>query len=327
MVILTTVARPLIAVSRRWPEEVEAALAKRYQLRLNSNDEPWTEEQWRQALRDSDAVCPTVTDRLSGSLLSAAGPRLRVIGNYGVGFEHIDVVAAKARGLVVTNTPEVLTEATADLTMALLLGIARRTVEGDAHLRSAQWTGWRPTHLLGAKVSGQVLGLIGYGRIARAVARRAHSGFGMKVHVFSPRRPAMAEDIPIRWYGTLEELLASADFVSLHCPARPETRHLIDAARMRLMKPGAFLINTARGNIVDELALVAALRSGVIAGAGLDVYEREPAITAGLCALPNTLLLPHLGSATLDTRIAMGMRVLANLDAFFAGQDPPDRIA
>jgi lactate dehydrogenase-like 2-hydroxyacid dehydrogenase len=320
--------RPKIVLTRRWPEAVEKSLAERFDVRLPAEDRSLDAAQLQALVGDADALCPTVTDRIDAAVLAAAGPRLRIIGNYGVGFEHIDLQAARARKLCVTNTPDVLTAATADLTMALILALARRVVEGDAWVRRGQWPGWCPTQMLGTQVSGKTLGLVGYGRIARAVAARAHHGFGMKVRVFSPRLDSRsAGPLPIETCPTVEAVLERADFVSLHCPSRAETRHLIDATRLRLMPRHAFLINTARGNIVDEAALVAALAQGVIAGAGLDVYEREPQLAAGLAALPNVVLLPHLGSATHETRIAMGMRVLQNLEAFFAGRSPPDRIA
>jgi lactate dehydrogenase-like 2-hydroxyacid dehydrogenase len=317
-----------IVVTRRWPAEVERDLQSRYETRLNESDEPMSVDALRAAVGEADALCPTVTDRIGADVIEAAGPRLKLIANYGVGFEHIDLAAARARGIVVTNTPGVLTDATADLAMALLLGVARRVAEGDAFVRSGQWHGWRPTQLLGAQVSGQALGLVGFGRIAQAVARRAQRGFGMRILAWSPRLdPAGPFEVPVTVCASLEALLAESDFVSLHCPSNPQTRHLIDATRLAQMRPSAFLVNTARGNVVDEAALVEALRERRIAGAGLDVYEREPALAAGLAALPNALLLPHLGSATRETRLAMGMRAVRNLDAYFAGEAPPDRVA
>jgi lactate dehydrogenase-like 2-hydroxyacid dehydrogenase len=319
--------RPTIVVSRRWPARVEKLLTERFDVHLNAADSPLSPRDWLAVVRDSDAICPTVTDHISADIIAAAGPRLRLIANFGVGFEHIDLAAARARGLVVTNTPDVLTDATADLAVALMLAVARRLVEGDAELRRGVWSGWRPTHMLGRQLSGKVLGLVGFGRIARAVAQRAHFGFGMRVQTYSPRLTDSGSTTPVSICASLDQLLSTSDFVSLHCPANADTRHLMNAARLRQMKPEAFLINTARGVIVDERALVDALKNGVIAGAGLDVYEREPEIAPGLVQLSNTVLLPHLGSATEETRIAMGLRVLSNLDAFFGGDEPPDRIA
>jgi lactate dehydrogenase-like 2-hydroxyacid dehydrogenase len=261
-------------------------------------------------------------------VLGAEPRRAWIIANFGVGYNNIDVAAAKARGFTVTNTPDVLTEDTADIAVTLLLMVARRAGEGERHVRAGQWTGWRPTHMLGARVSGKTLGMIGMGRIARAVAKRAHFGFGMKV-IFHDPFPPTAEDaraLGVEPRASVEAVLAEADFVSLHCPATPETRHLINAERLAGMQRHAFLINTARGDVVNEAALVAALRGGVIAGAGLDVFEREPQVTPELLTMENVALLPHLGSATLETRIAMGMRAIENLTLFFAGQPVRDRV-
>jgi lactate dehydrogenase-like 2-hydroxyacid dehydrogenase len=318
--------RPSVVLTRRWPAPVESALAAEFAVEFNGADRVLAEQELCAVAARADALCPTVTDRISAKVIAAAGPSLKLIANYGVGFEHIDLAAARDRGIVVTNTPDVLTDATADLAMALILAVARRIVEGDSLLRQKAWSGWRPTDLLGTQVSGKVLGLVGYGRIGRALAQRANRGFGMRILVHSPRGNGGDDSVPVTVCDSLEELLQGADFVSLHCPSRPATRHLLDATRLRQMRPQAFLINTARGNIVDEVALVAALRDGHIAGAGLDVYEQEPLLAAHLASLPNTVLLPHLGSATLETRVAMGMRVLANLRAFFAGAVPPDLV-
>ena len=281
------------------------------------------------ALRTADALLPTVTDRITAEVLSAEPLKAKIIANFGVGFNNIDIAAAKQRGLVVTNTPDVLTDDTADLAMTLLLTVARRAGEGERHVRGGQWTGWRPTHMLGARVTGKVLGLVGFGRIAKAVAHRAHHGFGMRVlyHDPYPPKPEVAAALGAEGRDTVEAVLAEADFVSLHCPATPETRHLINADRLKAMQRHAFLINTARGDVVDEAALVAALNSGTIAGAGLDVFEREPTVSPGLLHLENVVLLPHLGSATMETRVAMGMRAIENLTLFFAGKPPRDRVA
>jgi lactate dehydrogenase-like 2-hydroxyacid dehydrogenase len=250
------------------------------------------------------------------------------VANFGVGFNNIDIEAARRLGVTVTNTPDVLTDDTADIAMTLLLMVARRAGEGERHVRGRAWTGWRPTHMLGARVSGKTLGLIGFGRIAKAVARRAHHGFGMKVLYTDPfpPKPEEARALGAEARPTIEDVLREADFVSLHCPASPETRHLMNASRFRLMQPHAFLINTARGDVVDEAALAAALRDKIIAGAGLDVYEREPAVHDELLTMENVVLLPHLGSATLETRIAMGMRAIENLTLFFAGQAVRDKV-
>jgi lactate dehydrogenase-like 2-hydroxyacid dehydrogenase len=297
-------------------------------LTRNESDQPMQEEAIRQALAEADAFCPTVTDRVHAALLSGPEVRVRIIGSYGVGFEHIDLDAARARGITVTNTPEVLTDCTADIAMALLLAAARRIGEGERQVRTGAWTGWRPTHMMGTRVTGKVLGLVGFGRIGQAVARRARFGFGMAVLYCDPHPvpEGVAEEVGATKCDSLGELLARADFVSLHCPSTPETRHLMNAEQIGRMQSHAFLINTSRGDVVDHMALAAALRAGEIAGAGLDVYEGEPNVPDALIALENVVLLPHLGSASLDTRTAMGMRVAKNLEAFFAGETPPDKL-
>jgi lactate dehydrogenase-like 2-hydroxyacid dehydrogenase len=270
---------------------------------------------------------PTITDRIDAKVLGDGS--LKVIANYGAGFEHIDLDAAKAAGIVVSNTPGALTEATADIALTLILMAARRAGEGERELRAGRWTGWRPTHLLGQTLAGKTLGLVGFGRIAQATARRAREGFGMKI-TYHGRRRAEAEveaRFDAQYHADLGELLAACDVVSLHCPGGPATRHLINAERLGQMKPTAILINTARGSVVDEAALAQALETRRIAAAGLDVYEAEPAIHPALLALENAVLLPHLGSATIESRTSMGMQAADNLDAFFAGQEPADRIA
>lgn len=324
---------PKILITRRWPAQVESYLAARYEVTLNEADLPLEPSALAAALRDFDAVCPTVTDRLTAAILEAGGPgaalRCRVLGNYGVGVSHIDLEACRRLGIVVTNTPDVLTESTADLAVLLMLMVARRAGEGEREVRAGAWPGWAPTRHLGADVTGKTLGVIGFGRIGQATARKAHHGFQMRILYHSRHRASReAEGATGAVHcPRLEDLLAQADFVSLHCPGGAETRHLLCAQRLALMKPGAFLINTARGEIIVEDALIEALREMRIAGAGLDVYEQEPRVPAGLLGLPNVVLLPHLGSASVETRVAMGMRVAQNLERFFAGQEPPDRVA
>jgi len=266
---------------------------------------------------------------VTAEVLSAEPRRARIVANFGVGFNNIDVEAAKARGVAVSNTPDVLTDATADLAITLLLMVARRTGEGERHLRGGHWTGWRPTHMMATHVTGKTLGLVGMGRIARAVAKRAHHGFGMKVIYHDPFPPPadVAAALGAEPRAELDEVLREADFVSLHCPATPETRHLMNRERLALMRPDAFLVNTARGDVVDEGALVEALQQKKIAGAGLDVFEREPEVTRALLSMENVVLLPHLGSATTETRVAMGMRALENLRLFFGGKPLRDRVA
>jgi lactate dehydrogenase-like 2-hydroxyacid dehydrogenase len=321
--------KPKVIVTRRWPAEIEARIAATFDAVLNKDDTPMTAGELTAALGACDALMPTVTDRLTAEVLAAEPLRARMIGSYGVGYNHIDIAAARKRGLVVTNTPEVLTDCTADLAMTLLLTAARRAGEGERHVRSHAWTGWRPTHMVGTKVTGKTLGIIGMGRIGRAVARRAHAGFGMSViyHDVVRLPPEAERDLGAAPRATIEDVLGEADFVSLHCPATPETRHLMNAARLARMRKDAILINTARGDVVEEAALVDALQRGVIAGAGLDVYEGEPRVADALLAMENVVLLPHLGSATRETRLGMGLRVIENVAAFFDGKPPRDRVA
>ena len=320
--------RPTVVVTRRLPEPVEKELSREFDARLNPDDRPLGPDGLQDALRNADALLCTVTDRLTAEVLGVEPRRARLLANFGVGFNHIDTEAAKARGLAVSNTPDVLTEATADIAITLLLMASRRTGEGERQVRAGAWTGWRPTHMLGTQVSGKVLGLVGMGRIARAVARRAHHGFGMRViyHDPYPPTPAEAAALGAEPRASLEQVLEEADFVSLHCPATPETRHLMNRERLRRMRRSAILINTARGDVVDEAALVEALSNGTITAAGLDVFEKEPQVSPALLAMENVVLLPHLGSATQETRIAMGLRALENLRLFFSGAPLRDRV-
>ena len=318
-------AKPLAIVTRRWPSSVEARLADAFDVRLNADDHPFSPDELRTALTEADALCATVTDELSAEVLST-GERTRIIANFGVGVNHIDLDAARAEGIAVTNTPDVLSECTADLAMALLLMSARRAGEGERELRAGQWIGWRPTHLTGTRVWGKTLGIVGMGRIGIATARRAHEGFGMRILCFNRSRlpRSVLRKLAAEQVDSLDKLLPQVDFLSLHCPANPESHHLIDAASLALMRPSAHLINTARGSVVDEAALAEALKQGAIAGAGLDVYEAEPKVHPELLGLDNAVLLPHMGSGTDATREAMGLRVIDNLKAFFAGEKPPD---
>jgi lactate dehydrogenase-like 2-hydroxyacid dehydrogenase len=316
--------RPIVVVTRKIPAAVEQEIAAQFDARLNPDDRPMSADALKEAMRTADAVMSCVADRMTADIINTPGRRARLLANFGVGFNNIDTAAAKAAGVSVSNTPEVLTEATADLAMALMLMTARRAGEGERQVRSGQWTGWRPTHMMGTMVTGKTLGLVGFGRIARAVTKKAHDGFGMKVIFHDPLVPDGALGAEPR--AALEDVLGEADFVSLHCPALPETRHLMNAERFSQMKKSGILINTARGDVVDEAALTAALRSGRIAAAGLDVYEREPAVTADLLTMENVVLLPHLGSATLETREAMGRRAFENIRLFFSGAPLRDRV-
>jgi lactate dehydrogenase-like 2-hydroxyacid dehydrogenase len=321
-------ARPRVVLTRRWPAAVEAQIAERFDAVFNTEDRPMSRAELADALASADALCPTVTDGLDAELLGAPGVRARLLANFGVGFNHIDLEAAAAAGMAVSNTPGVLTDCTADLAMTLILMTARRAGEGERELRSGAWTGWRPTHLLGRKVTGKVLGVIGAGRIGLATARRARHGFGMQVLLNS--RSAVDEAVMAELGAeqvALDVLLERSDFVSLHCPSTPETHHLIDASALDRMPGHSILLNTARGDVVDEAALADALAAGRIGGAGLDVYEREPEVTGALLDLPNVVLLPHLGSGSEETRVAMGLCALANLKAFFADEPLPNPVA
>ena len=321
-------SKPKVIVTRRWPPAVEARLQELFDVSLNESDQPMTADQLKEALKNYDAVLPTVTDPMPADVLNVEPLRAKVLGNFGVGFNHIDIQAAKTRGLTVTNTPDVLTDCTADIAMTLMLMVARRTGEGERQVRAGQWTGWRPTHLLGTKVTGKTLGLIGFGRIARAMAKKAHYGFDMQVIFFDPFPPSdeVIKSLGAKPCASVEEVLRNADFVALHCPGSKENHHLIDAARLAMMKPSAYLINSARGDVVDNQALIQALQNKTIAGAGLDVFEGEPNLDKGFLELENAVLLPHLGSATAETRVAMGMRVIENVTAFFAGETPRDKV-
>ncbi|WP_171236622.1 D-glycerate dehydrogenase [Ruegeria sp. HKCCA6837] len=320
--------KPSVLVTRRWPAAVEAQLAENYNTVLNTGDKPLSPSEIRQALKSYDAVLPTVTDTLSAEALDVSGAQTKILANYGVGYSHICEPSARELGMTVTNTPDVLSECTADIAMTLLLMVARRAGEGERELRSGNWTGWRPTHLVGTKVSGKTLGIIGYGRIGQEMARRAHHGFGMDVLVYnrSPVDPDILARCNATQVASIDELLPQCDFVSLHCPGGAANRHLINARRLDLMKPDAFLINAARGEVIDERALVQSLAFDMIGGAALDVFDGEPRICADLLQCDNLVMLPHLGSATREAREAMGFRVLDNLRDFFEGREPRDRV-
>lgn len=321
--------KPKVFITRRWPASVEEKLRNLYDVTLNETDRPLTADEFKAALQQYDAVCPTVCDSFPTEVLNVEDKRCKILANFGVGYNHIDIPAAKANELIVTNTPDVLTQSTADIAMTLLLMTARRGAEGDRLVRAKKWTGWCPTHMLSSNVTGATLGLIGFGRIGQAMARKAHHGFDMNIIYYNPSaaNEYVTQDLQAKRCNTVEEVLAQADFVSLHCPAGANTKHLINAQTLTLMKSSAHLINTARGDVVDSVALCEALKNKQIAGAGLDVYENEPHIYEGFLALENVELLPHLGSATLETRTAMGEKVLANLAAYFAGDTLPDRVA
>jgi glyoxylate reductase len=318
-------AKPLLYVSRVLPDSVMAAIRERFTLIREPLDVSPARSALQSGLSESVAAIVTLTDRLDADVLAAA-PRLKIVANYAVGYNNIDVDAARQQGIVVTNTPDVLTDATADLTWALILATARRVIEGDRLVRSGQWTGWTPTQLLGTAVAGRTLGIIGMGRIGQAVARRA-AGFRMKVCYCSRRRADSPSDAVACEFLPLQALLAGSDIVTLHVPLTQETRHLIGAQELAKMRRTAILINTARGPIVDESALVAALSNGAISGAGLDVFEEEPRLHPRLATMPQVVLLPHLGSATMEARVEMGMTCVRNIEAVLSGQPAPNRVS
>jgi glyoxylate reductase len=315
--------RPLLYITRLLPQPVLDAIPRNYDVLFERTDRPPTVEELRRGFAQADAVICTLTDRIDASLLSHT-TKLKIIANYAVGYNNIDLSATTQRGIIVTNTPDVLTDATADLTWALLLAVSRRVVEGDTWVRTGNWPGWTPTQLLGADVAGKVLGIVGMGRIGQAVAQRA-AGFRMPV-IYAGRHPVPTpSNLTWEWLP-LDTVLAQSDFLSLHVPLTDTTRHLIGQRELALMKPTAYLINTSRGPVIHEAALVSALKARTIAGTALDVYEQEPLVSAGLLSLPNVILLPHLGSATLETRVRMGRICLDNIAALLEGRPVPNRV-
>jgi glyoxylate reductase len=314
--------RPLVIVTRPLPEPVEARMSRLFDVELNSAGQGFGRARLAEAMGRCDALASNVGDRIDEALIGEAGPRLRLIANFGVGTDNIDLEAARAKGIAVTNTPGVLTEETADLVMALILMSLRRLGEGERILRDGRWSGWKPTDFLGRSLAGKTLAIVGMGRIGQAAARRA-AAFGMAVH-YHNRRPVPGH--PARYWADLDAMLAAADVVSVNAPYGPATHHLIEARRLGLMKRDAVLINAARGAIVDQEALIGALESGTIAGAGLDVYPEEPNVDPRLVAMERVVLLPHMGSATIETRTAMGMKVADNIQALAEGRPLPDRV-
>lgn len=320
--------KPKILVTRRWPQAAEDYVRAHYDATINMG-ERLTKAQLIAAMREYDGICPSGGDRMDAEVLGTPGARVRIVANFGVGFEHIDVEAARAAGIVATNTPDVLSDATADIAILLMLMTSRRAWEGEQQVRTKTWRGWGARHLLGQSLDGKTLGLYGMGRIGQSTARKARAAFGMRIAYHSRNRVASAieRELDATYYPSLDALAEVSDVLSLHAPGGAGTHHAVDAALLKKMKPTAILINTARGTLIDEGALVGALKDRTIWAAGLDVFEKEPEVHPGLLDLPNVALLPHLGSATIETRVAMGMRAAANLDAFFAGEAPKDRIA
>ena len=318
---------PRVFVTRHLMPSVEERFDDLFEVTLNRSDVPLTRDELVAAMQDCDVLVPTVTDRIDAEMIAQAGPDLRLIANFGAGTEHIDLKAAAAHNIMVTNTPGVFTDDTADLAMAGLIGVPRRVREGVELIRSGKWTGWTPTALLGTKLAGKVLGIVGMGRIGQAVAHRARA-FGLEIAYHNRKRlpEAVERMFAARWIDSLDGLVAEADILTLHCPAGPNTHHMIDARRIGLMKEGASLINTARGDLVDQEALIAALESGQLSGAGLDVYPDEPNVDRRLIRHPNVMTLPHIGSATREGREDSGLKVIANIRMWVDGHRPPDQV-
>lgn len=324
---MTDKKKPLVVVTRKLPDVNETRMMELFNARLNHDDTPMTQEQLVQAVGVADVLVPTVTDRIDRSVIEQAGPQLRLIASFGTGVDHIDLRAARERNITVTNTPGVLTEDTADMTMALLLAVGRRLSEGERLVRTGQWTGWGPTTMLGHRIQGKRLGILGMGRIGQALARRARA-FGMSIHYHNrrPVHPDIEIELEATYWESLDQMLARMDVVSINCPHTPATYHLLSERRLKLLRPHCYIINTSRGEVIDETALTRMLTKGEIAGAGLDVFEHEPAVNPKLLQLDNVVLLPHMGSATLEGRIDMGEKVLINIKTFVDGHKPPDRV-
>jgi glyoxylate reductase len=322
--------KPLVIVTRKLPGVVETRMCELFDTRLNIDDKPMPRSALAEALRTAEVIVPTVTDRIDAELIELAGPQMKLIANFGNGVDNIDVTAALARGMTVTNTPGVLTEDTADMTMALILAVARRIVEGAKIIPAGEWTGWAPTWMLGRRISGKRLGIVGMGRIGQALAERAKA-FGLQIH-YHNRRPvaaAIAEALNATYWESLDQMLARMDIISVNCPHTPATYHLLSARRLKYLGPHAIIVNTARGEIIDETALTRMLETDELAGAGLDVFEHEPAVSQKLVRLANAgkvTLLPHMGSATAESRIDMGEKVIINIRTFIDGHRPPDRV-
>jgi len=321
--------KPLVVVTRRLPDVVETRMCELFDARLNVDDHPMSTAQLSEVVKTAEVLVPTVTDRIDRAVLSQAGPQLKLIANFGTGVDNVDLDTARNRGIIVTNTPGVLTEDTADMTMALILAVPRRLAEGAAFLKdnSTDWTGWSPTWMLGNRIFGKRLGIIGMGRIGQAIARRAKA-FGLQIHYHNRRRLAeeVEQDLEATYWESLDQMLARMDIISVNCPHTPATYHLLSARRLKLLKPSSYLVNTARGEVIDENEMARLLSAGQIAGAGLDVFEHEPAINPKLVQSDRVVALPHMSSATIEGRIEMGEKVIINIKTFFDGHAPPDRV-
>lgn len=324
-----SVRKPLVIVTRALPDTVETRMRELFDARLNVEDKPMTQSQLIEAVKTAEVLVPTVTDRIDRATLAHAGPQLKLIANFGTGVDNIDLDTARNRNIIVTNTPGVLTEDTADMTMALILAVPRRVAEGTVFLKenTTNWGGWSPTWMLGHRIYGKRLGIIGMGRIGRAVARRARA-FGLQIHYHNRRRVAedVEQELEATYWESLDQMLARMDIISINCPHTPATYHLLSARRLKLLKPSAYIVNTARGEVIDENELARLIESEAIAGAGLDVFEHEPAINPKLLASNRVVALPHMGSATVEGRIDMGEKVIINIKTFLDGHAPPDRV-
>jgi len=317
----------IVILTRKLPDNVETRMRELFNAELNQTDIPLSREELKQVVARAHVLVPTVTDRIDEEIISAAGSQLKLIASFGTGVDHIDLKAARKAGIIVTNTPGVLTEDTADVVMSLILSVPRRLAEGDALVRSGKWNGWAPTGMLGHRINGKRLGIIGLGRIGQAVARRAR-GFGMSIHYHNrhPVHPEIEQELEATYWQDIDQMISRMDIISINCPYTPETHHLLSRDRLSKMPNHSYLVNAARGGVVDETALTELLAQGQIAGAGLDVYENEPDITNALMAMPNVVLLPHIGSATIEGRLSMGDKVIINIRTYIDGHSPPDRV-
>ena len=316
-----------VIVTRRLPEIVEARMMELFDTKLNADDHPFSSEELVTAVDEADILVPTVTDKIDKKTLDSTKRRIKMIANFGTGVDHIDLEYAEKNGLIVTNTPGVLTEDTADMVMALLLSVPRKLIDGERLIRSGEWQGWSPTHMMGSRIWGKRLGIIGMGRIGQAVARRAN-GFGLNIHYHNRNRlPEVIEkSLKATFWEDIDQMLPRMDIISINCPSTPETYHLLSLKRLLSLQSHAYIVNTSRGKVIDEDALAKLLKEKKIAGAGLDVFEREPAVSASLLDAPNTVLLPHMGSSTVEARNAMGEKVIINIQTFIDGHKPPDRV-
>src|ERR1700722_1396617 len=322
-----TIKKPLVIVTRKLPEAVETRMRELFDARLNVDDKPMSRADLEAAMASADVLVPTVTDRIDAALIAKAGPNLKLIANFGTGVDNIDVKAATDKGIIVTNTPGVLTEDTADMTMALILAVPRRLVEGVLALEEDKFKGWSPSWMLGHRLRGKRLGIVGMGRIGQAVARRARA-FGLQIYYHNRKQvaPGIEQELEATYWDSLDQMLARMDIVSINCPHTPATFHLLSARRLKLMKPTAYIVNTARGEVIDEPTMARMLEDGQLSGAGLDVFENEPAVNPKLLKARNVVLLPHMGSATIEGRIDMGEKVIVNIRSFVDGHKPPDRV-